>query len=358
MAIPVELLCPIHYERNNCLINGICEMQGAVTLSNANAMSATILPLGATLQALWVPDRNGVLADVLLGHDSAQEYLDARNFFGSTVGRYANRIANGHFTLDGRDYALATNNGANHLHGGEGGLDRRLWEVRSATGASVTFFYRSPNGEDGYPGTLDITATYSLSDANELAIEYQATTDAPTIVNITNHAFFNLAGAGGDAMDQRLTLHASHYTPVDERLIPTGALDSVEGTPFDFREPTTIGARVRDANQQIRIGRGYDHNYVVLGEAGTLRPAARLEDPVSGRVMEMLVTAPGVQFYSGNFLDGTAIGKGGRAYRQGDGIALEPQFHPDSPNRPDFPSSRLDPGETYRNAIVLRFSNT
>ncbi|HEX8302788.1 aldose epimerase family protein [Sphingomonas sp.] len=332
-------------------------MNGTVTLTNANGVSATILAIGATLQALRVPDRHGMLDDVVLGHDTPEEYLASRNFFGSTVGRYANRIAEGRFTLDRRGYALTTNDGANHLHGGTAGLDQRVWEVRSATSSSVTLSCRSPDGEDGYPGALEITATYTLSDANELTIDYQATTDAPTIVNITNHAYFNLAGADRDAMGHRLTIHASHYTPVDETLIPTGALDSVADTPFDFREGAAIGARVRDARDpQIRVGLGYDHNYVLDGEAGTLRPAARLEDPVSGRVMEMLVTAPGLQFYSGNFLDGKVIGKRGRAYRQGDGIALEPQLFPDSPNRPEFPSARLDPGEVYRNTIVLRFS--
>ena len=334
----------------------------SVILTNSRGMSARVITLGATLQSLIAPDRDGPGDEVTLGFDTAAEYLAKPNFFGASVGRYANRIARGRFTLDGREYALETNNGPNHLHGGTQGYDKRVWTIESVeTGAqaSVTLAYRSPDGEGGYPGNLAVTATYSLSDDNALTISYRATTDRPTIVNVTNHALFNLAGehAARDAMDHRLTLHATAYTPVDATLIPTGEIRPVAGTPFDFREPTAIGARIRDGNdEQIRIGRGYDHNFVVDGTAGILRPVLRLEDRASGRVMEMSVTAPALQFYSGNFLDGTFTGRNGRIYRQGDGLAFEPQVYPDSPNHPDFPSARLDPGQSYVNTMVLRFS--
>lgn len=332
-----------------------------VTLRASDGMSATVMTLGATLQSLIVADRDGNLDDVVLGHDTPGEYLAQRNFFGVSVGRYANRIAYGRFNLDGRAYQLEVNNGPHHLHGGTG-FDQSLWEIASVgegEAAHVELALVSPDGEGGYPGTLRVTARYTLDAHGALRIDYRATTDAPTIVNLTNHALFNLAGerARCDVLAHRLTLHAIHYTPVDATLIPTGERAAVAGTPFDFREPHAIGARIRDARDpQVGIGRGYDHNFIVDGAAGTLRPAARLEDPVSGRAMEMHVTAPGIQFYSGNFLDGTVAGKQGRLYRQSDGVALEPQTFPDSPNRPDFPSPRLDPGMEYVNTMVLRFS--
>lgn len=334
----------------------------SVVLTNSHGMSARLITLGAALQSLVVPDREGNGDDVTLGYDTAAEYLAKPQYFGATVGRYANRIARGRFTLDGREHALETNDGSNHLHGGTQGFDKRVWTIESVENgptASVTFAYRSPDGEGGYPGNVDVTATYSLSDDNELTISYRATADRPTIVNVTNHSFFNLAGerAATDAMGHRLTLHASAFTPVDDALIPTGEIRVVAGTPFDFRTAMPIGARIRDGrDEQIRIGRGYDHNFIVDGTPGELRPVLRLEDPHSGRVMEMSATAPSVQFYSGNFLDGTVTGKNGRIYRQGDGLAFEPQVYPDSPNRPDFPSARLDPGQTYVNTMVLRFS--
>jgi aldose 1-epimerase len=334
----------------------------AIELSNSRGASATIITLGATLQSLSVPDRNGKSEDIVLGYATADEYLENPQYFGATVGRYANRIACGKFTLDGKQYTLPTNQGPNHLHGGPQGLDKMLWTVESVSSgspAAVTLSHSSPDGEAGYPGTLDVTATYTLNDKNELSVEYRASTDKPTIVNITNHAYFNLAGEAGrfDVMDHRLTLLADRYTPVDETLIPTGELREVAGTAFDFRGGEPIGLRIRDAgDEQIRFGRGYDHNFVVNGAAGTLRPAARVEDPQSGRVMEVMVTAPGVQFYSGNFLDGTTVGKNSRVYRQGDAFCLEPQVFPDSPNKPGFPSARLDPGDTYVNRMVFRFS--
>lgn len=336
----------------------------AVELSNSGGVSARIITLGATLQSLSVPDAQGKSADIVLGYDSAQQYLDDPQYFGATVGRYANRIANGRFTLDGKEYVLPTNDGPNHLHGGPQGLDKVVWtlaEVESGSPARAVFTYVSPDGEMGYPGRLELTAIYSLGDDNALTIDYRATTDAPTIVNVTNHSYFNLSGEAGNATvrDHRLTLYADRFTPVDETLIPTGGRRPVAGTPFDFREAKPIGRDIRNGeSEQIRFGHGYDHNFIVNGEAGQLRPAARLVDPASGRVMELLVTAPGVQFYSGNFLDGTTVGKSGRVYRQGDALCLEPQVFPDSPNQPDFPSARLDPGETYVNKMVLRFSMT
>jgi aldose 1-epimerase len=334
----------------------------AVELSNSNGVSARIITVGATLQALSVPDKQGKSADIVLGYRTAAEYLSRPQYFGVTVGRYANRIAKGKFTLDGKAYTLATNDGPNHLHGGAKGFDKVVWQIDSAKSgspASVVMSYTSPDGEEGYPGTLKVTATYSLSDKNELSIDYRATTDKATIVNITNHSYFNLAGEAGtaDVLGQRLTLAADAFTPVDSTLIPTGERKSVAGTPFDFRKPTLIGARVRDGrDEQMRYGRGYDHNFVVNGAAGTMRLAARVEDPGSGRVMELLTTAPGVQFYSGNFLDGTSVGKSGRIYRQGDALCLEPQVFPDAPNQKDFPTARLDPGKTYSNSMILRFT--
>jgi aldose 1-epimerase len=307
------------------------------------------------------PDRHGAIDDIVLGYDSAAEYLEKGQYFGVSVGRYANRIANGRFELEGSSYRLETNDGANHLHGGSDGFDKKLWDIEqleSGPDAKAVLAYVSPDGEGGYPGTLTATAIYSLNESNELTIEYRATADEPTIVNLTNHSYFNLAGQNTpeDVMDHRLTLHAGAFTPTDAGLIPTGELRGVDGTPFDFTTPRRIGERIRNADEQLRLARGYDHNFVIDGDAGVLRPAAKLEDALSGRVLELLTTAPGVQFYSGNFLDGSLVGKSGRAYRQGDGLCLEPQTFPDAPNRPDFPSPRLDPGETYRNIMVFRLA--
>jgi aldose 1-epimerase len=333
-----------------------------IRLRNAKGMEAGILAYGATLQALRAPGRDGVFADVALGHARLEPYLEQPQYLGSTVGRVANRIARGRFELDGIAFETPVNNGANSLHGGTEGFDKKLWEVVEAKDgppASVTLRHVSRDGEMGYPGELEVIATYKLGD-DMLSVEYVATTDRPTLVNITSHAYWNLAGEGSadGAMGQILTIPADFYLPTDEGSIPTGELRAVEGGPFDFRAPMPIGARVRDASdEQIRIGRGYDHNLVVGREvAPQPRLLARLEDPVSGRVMETLSTRPGLQFYSGNFLDGTSEGKSGRLYRMGDAIALEPQMFPDTPNRPEFGSLRLDPGETYRHLIVWRFS--
>jgi aldose 1-epimerase len=333
----------------------------AVTLSNGRGTSIRLMTLGATIQSVMLPDRNGRIDDVSPGFDTAAEYLAKPSYFGASIGRYANRIAAGKFTLDGKSYTLAAQNNGQALHGGLKGFDKRVWRIDSVAGgatAKVVMSYTSPDGEEGYPGTLRATVTYSLSDNNEFTVTYNATTDKPTIVNLTNHNFWNMAGlsAGRSIEGQILTLHASRYTPVSKVLIPTGKLADVAGSPFDFRKPSVIGAKVRDARDpQIVIGRGIDHNYVVDGKAGTLRPAARMEDPISGRVVELLVEAPGVQVYTGNFMDGTVTGKN-RIYRMTDAIALEPQVFPDTPNQSAFGSARLDPGQTYRNSFVFRFS--
>jgi aldose 1-epimerase len=320
------------------------------------------MTLGAAVQSLSVPDNRGNSGDIVLGYATAQEFLDKPQFFGATVGRFANRIAKGRFSLDGHAYSLAANDHGNSLHGGLRGFDKVVWRIDSVHGgpiATATFSYLSPAGEEGYPGNLHVLAIYTLNDHNEFGVQYRATTDAPTIVNISNHSYFNLAGesSGRSVMDQLLQINAAKFTPVDQLLIPTGELRSVAGTPFDFREPTAIGTRIRDGHElQILYGRGYDHNFVLNGTPGQLRTAVRFTDPQSGRVMEILTKAPGVQFYSGNFFDGTIVGKGGKVYRQGDAIVLEPQLFPDAPNHPDFPSARLDPGGSYENTIVYRFS--
>ncbi|MDJ0275417.1 aldose epimerase family protein [Sphingomonas sp. 2R-10] len=326
----------------------------------AGALSARILPFGATLQSLSMPDRDGHVADIVLGFDDVQSYRDRPSWFGVTVGRYANRIARGRFSLDGRDHVLEVNNAPNHLHGGSDGFDQRLWDLadvgRDDASAWVRLTLVSPDGDAGYPGTLHASATYTLT-ADALTIDYAATSDGLTIVNLTNHAFFDLSGTG-DALRHLLTIEADAYLPVDATSIPTGERRAVAGTPFDFRVPHAIGERVRDGrDEQIAIGRGYDHNFIVRGQAETLRPAAVLADPVSGRTMTLSITAPGLQLYSGNFLGGAEPGKGGRLYRQGDAVCLEPQAFPDSPNRPDFPSARLDPGRTWRSSMRFAFKS-
>lgn len=329
-----------------------------VTLVNARGWAARIIGLGASLQSLWVPDRDGVLADIVLGHDDLESYLANRNFLGAIAGRYANRIAGGRFTLDGRDHDVARNDGPNCLHGGMKGLDLIAWTLTSHGPTHASFTCHSPDGADGFPGNLAVRADYTLTD-DGLEVTLTATTDAPTIVNLTNHAYFNLGGAvtGGDIMGHELTLDAGHFTPVDVTLIPTGELRSVADSVFDFTSPMPIGARLRDGSEaQLVLARGYDHNFVLRAGGGT-EPAfaARLTDPVTGRVLELSTTEPGLQFYSGNFLSGNLVGKGGRLYRQGDALCLEPQKFPDSPNQPAFPSARLDPGQTYRHISRYRF---
>ncbi|WP_229668126.1 aldose epimerase family protein [Stakelama pacifica] len=339
----------------------------AVTLTGANGVSATIISFGATLQAFRVPDRNGKLADIELGYDNLADYVAHPNYWGATVGRYANRIAGGKFTLDGKAYQLPLNdNGVNSLHGGPGGWDRLPWKVVSVTegerGASVRMELVSAAGDQGYPGTVRATATYTLDDHGDLTIDYDAVTDAPTIINMTNHAIFNLAGEGDERniLQHRLTIPASRFTPVNANLIPTGELRDVAGSVFDFTKGRVIAEGIRDGqDQQIVYGRGYDHNFVL--DAGTTaepKLAARLEDPQSGRVLEVLTTEPGVQVYTGNFLDGTFLGKSKHVYRMGDGIALEPQRFPDTPNQPKFGSAELMPGKPYHHRMIFRVSTT
>ncbi|HJS92513.1 MAG TPA: aldose epimerase family protein [Steroidobacteraceae bacterium] len=334
----------------------------SVELASRSGVRVRIITLGARIQSLYTKDRAGTLGDIVLGFPTPQQYFDDGNYFGATVGRFANRIAKGRFMLGGRTYRLSVNDHGNSLHGGARGFDKRVWKIDSITSgrsASVVMSYLSPDGEEGYPGTMHVTATYTLSEGGELRIDYRATTDKPTIVNLSGHSYFNLASgpAHFSTMRDLLQIPASHYTPVDALLIPTGAISPVAGTPFDFRKPTAIGLRIRDGNDaQIRYCHGYDMNFALDGRAGTLRFAARVEDPGSGRVLEVYTTAPGLQFYSGNFLSGTVIGKRGIAYREGDAIVLEPQDFPDAPNHANFPSATLDPGATYHNVIVYRFS--
>ncbi|QXQ05563.1 galactose mutarotase [Sphingosinicellaceae bacterium] len=334
-----------------------------IALSNSHGVTAHILTYGATLQGLSGPDRSGKVADVMLGYDALASYVDHPNYFGVTVGRYANRIAKGKFTLDGKTYQLPLNDKVNTLHGGGKGFDKVAWRVTKLTSgptASVVLAHRSPDGDAGYPGNLDVTTTYSLDEAGALTIAFVATTDKPTVVNMTNHAIFNLAGEGAPAgtSNHLLTIPAAAFTPVDATLIPTGELEPVAGTVFDFRKPRLVADGIRDGNdQQIGYGHGYDHNFAVdAGLTATPKLMARLEDPASGRVLEVLSTEPGVQFYTGNFLDGTFVGKHGHLYRMGDGIALEPQKFPDAPNQPKFASARVDPGKPYRHVMIYHLS--
>lgn len=332
----------------------------AVTLVAANGVSARILSYGATLQRLSGPDRTGRIADVMLGYDDAKAYAEHPNFFGVTVGRYANRIGGGRFALDGKAYQLPLNDKVNSLHGGTKGFDKQPWRIVSVKDGSVTLALTSADGDQGYPGKLDVTVTYALGDDGALTITFGATTDTPTIVNMTNHGIFNLAGEGSPmgAMGHRLTIPAKAITPVDANLMPTGALRPVAGTVFDFRGGRTIADGLRDGHDpQIVAGRGYDHNFALdKGVTATPQLAARLEDPVSGRVLEVSTTEPGVQFYTGNFLDGTYIGKNAHVYRMGDGVALEPQKFPDAPNKPAFASARVDPGKPYRHVMIYKLS--
>ena len=330
------------------------------TFTRASAPRVSVTNLGGHIVEILAPDRQGKLADVTLGYKDFAGYLADTSYFGSLVGRYANRIAKGRFTLDGKTYTLATNNGPNSLHGGPTGFQKRVWAAKVVSGPdgdALELTYVSRDGEEGYPGTLTAKVVYSLRADGGLVIDYEATTDAPTVVNLTNHAYFNLAGEGeGTILGHEMQIEADATTPVDPTLIPTGEKWTVEGTPFDFRKPVAIGARIDAADEQLKFGGGYDHNYVLRGKAGELRPAARVVEPKSGRVLEMLTTEPGVQFYSGNFLDGSVTGKSGKPYVRRGAFCLEAQHFPDSPNEPSFPSVVLRPGETYRQTTVYRFS--
>ena len=329
------------------------------TLTNANGIEARIIDYGGIVLSLRTPDRNGVLADVVLGYDDLASYVKSSPYFGALVGRYANRIAKGKFTLDGKEYSLAVNNGPNALHGGIKGFDKVMWKAesrRDSTGVGVELLYTAADGEEGFPGALSVRVIYTLTADNQLSIDYLATTDKPTPVNLTQHSYFNLAGDGaGDVLGHRISINADAFTPVDSVLIPTGELRPVAGTVFDFRTRTTIGARIADADEQLARGRGYDHNFVLTRRGDGLTRAAHVVEPNSGRTLLVETTEPGIQFYTGNFLDGSNIGKGGHVYRQRNAFCLETQHFPDSPNQPAFPTTILRPGKEYRSRTVYTF---
>jgi aldose 1-epimerase len=330
------------------------------SLVNEKGMEVTLTNWGATIVSVQAPDRSGENADVVLGYDGLEGYLGDTAFLGCTVGRYGNRIAKGRFTLSGTEYQLAQNDGDNHLHGGIAGFNRKLWqaeEVTAADSVGVRMRYLSQDGEEGYPGNLDVTVTFTLDNENRLKIDYLAVTDKETVVNLTNHSYFNLKGnAAGDVLGHEVTINADRFTPVDSGLIPTGELRSVEGSPMDLRKPTPIGRRINDQDEQIRFGRGYDHNWVINQAGSSPWLAARVFEPETGRVLEVYTTEPGVQFYTGNFLDGTIKGKNGAAYQHRYGFCLETQHFPDSPNQPSFPSTVLRPGERYQTTTIYSFS--
>lgn len=332
------------------------------TLTNAQGMEARVTPYGATLVSLKAPGRDGSLTDVVLGFDSVEGYTQTPSppYFGATIGRYGNRIGGAKFTLDGKTHTLYKNDGANSLHGGLRGFDKAMWTAKqraTVAGQSLDLNYLSKDGEEGYPGNLNVTVTYTLNDANEIRIHYTATTDQDTVLNLTNHSYFNLSGAAsGDILDHVVTINADRFTPVDAGLIPTGELRSVEGTPFDFRQPHAVGERINSDDEQIKLGHGYDHNWILNRSGAGLEFAARVMDPKSGRVLEVLTDQPGIQFYTGNFLDGSFHGKGGTTYQRRGALCLETQHYPDSPNHPDFPSTELKPGEHFDSTTVFRFS--
>jgi aldose 1-epimerase len=327
-------------------------------LENEQGTVAEITNYGGKVVSLWLPDKSGNYEDVVLGHENIDDFLNAKEkYFGALIGRYGNRIAHGKFTLDDKEYTLATNNGANSLHGGNKGFDAVVWDAKQVDAQTLELTYLSKDGEEGYPGNLVVRVLYQLTDENELKIEYWATTDQSTVVNLTHHSFFNLHGAGnGTINDHLLQIHAAHYTPVDAGLIPTGEIAAVEGTPFDFQELKPIGAELEVKNQQLDYGMGYDHNFVLEQNGEGLNYAAKVVEPTSGRAMEVYTNEPGLQFYGGNFLDGSIVGKEGKAYEFRTAFCLETQHFPDSPNQPDFPSTRLDPGEEYYSICVYKFS--
>ena len=330
------------------------------TLTNASGAEVKIINLGAIVVSLKVPDKTGTLRDVVLGYDDLAGYVADKSFIGTVVGRYGNRIAAGKFTVDGKSYQLDLNDGPNHLHGGKQGIYKKLWQsapLKSKDGPAVKLTYVSPDGEGGYPGKVTLTVTYTLMRDNALRIEYRGTTDKPTILNPTDHSYFNLSGDPKQTiLDEELTIDADKTTPVGPGLIPTGALADVAGTPFDFRKPTKIGARIDAKDEQLTLGKGYDHNWVLRGPAHRVRQVAELFDARSGIAMQILTDQPGLQFYSGNFLDGTIHGKGGVAYQHRTALCLETQLFPDSPNHPNFPSAVLRPGQQYRQTTIYRFT--
>src|SRR2546427_12935830 len=330
------------------------------TLTNSGEAEVKITNYGGIVTSLKVRDRNGKLDDIVLGFDNLDAYLKGHPYFGAIIGRYGNRIAKGRFTLHGVEYKLAVNNGENHLHGGIKGFDKVVWNAKPrklANGAALELTYLSKDGEEGYPGNLSVKVIYTLTNANELKIDYSATTDKDTVVNLTHHSYFNLAGQGnGDILNHRLFLNAARFTPTDAGSIPTGELRSERGTPFDFTRATTIGARINQDYEPLRLGKGYDHNFILNGIMGRLRRSARVYEPTTGRVMEVWTTEPGMQLYTGNFLDGTLTGKDGTIYQQRYGFCLETQHYPDSPNKPNFPNTVLRKGARYHTTTTFRFS--
>jgi aldose 1-epimerase len=329
------------------------------TLTNSHGVEVRAMNYGGIILSIRVPDREGKLADIVLGHETLEGYVPNPPYIGAIVGRYANRIANGTFTLDGKAYTLPKNDGPNTLHGGtEKTFNKVVWDGEPLKGKTgVVFTYLSKDGDDGFPGNLKLKVTYTLTESNELVIDYEATTDKATPINLSQHSYFNLAGEGnGDILNHELMLNADRFTPVDKNLIPTGELRPVKGTPMDFTTSTRVGARINDNYEQLVLGHGYDHNFVINRKGEGLVLAARVYEPTSGRVMEVSTTQPGVQFYTGNFLDGTVIGKEGHAYKKNFGLCLETQHYPDSPNHPAFPTAILKPGETFRETTVFKFS--
>jgi aldose 1-epimerase len=330
------------------------------TLKNKNGMEARITNYGGIVVSLMTRDRTGKTDDIVLGYDSLAGYIKATPYFGALIGRYGNRIGNGEFQLGGVKYTLAVNNGANHLHGGLKGFDKVIWSVdekASVPGESLVLTYLSKDGEEGYPGNLTARVVYTVTPNDELKIDYSASTDKATVANLTHHSYFNLAGAAsGSILNQEMFIDASRFTPVDSGLIPTGELRNVSGTPMDFTTATAIWARINDGYEQLKNGGGYDHNWVLNKPFGTMGLAARAYEKTSGRIMEVLTTEPGLQFYSGNFLDGTLVGKGGVKYQHRSGFCLETQHYPDSPNKPEFPTTVLEPGKPYTSTTIYRFS--
>jgi aldose 1-epimerase len=328
------------------------------TLKNASNAEVQIMTYGGTVVSLKVPDRSGTPGDIVLGFETLDGYLKNSPYFGSIIGRYGNRIGRGQFSLNGKQYTLPKNNGENTLHGGIKGFDKVVWkatEVKSKEGPALLLTYLSKDGEEGFPGNLNATVVYTLTNNNELRIEYTATTDKVTVVNLTHHSYFNLAGEGS-ILQHELMINADKFTPVDAGLIPTGELRNVKGTPMDFAKPTAIAARIDQQDEQLVMGKGYDHNWVLNRSTGKLSLAAKAYEPRTGRVMEVLTTEPGLQFYSGNFLDGTITGKGGQVYKQRYGFCLETQHFPDSPNKPAFPSTTLKPGQQFKSTTVYKFT--
>lgn len=330
------------------------------TLSNKAGMQVSITNYGGIITSIKVPDRNKHFDDIVLGFDNLDGYTSKNPYFGATIGRYANRIANGTFTLDGKTYHIPTNEGTNALHGGTVGFNKRVWtpkEVSTSAGPALELHYLSPDGEMGFPGDLSVTVRFSLNDKNELRLEYMATTDKPTVLNLTNHSYFNLSGQGnGTILHDKVMLAADNFTPVDKDLIPTGQIKSVAGTPFDFLKPMVIGSRINEDNEQLKLAKGYDQNWVLNNKGESIALAAKVEDPHSGRVLEVLTNQPGIQFYTGNQLDGSIHGKGGNAYPRNGALCLETQHFPDSPNHPNFPSTVLRPGQKFDRTTIFRFS--